>query len=203
MAGPSDRGGVTSLLTAGLVALSADVARGGRVANLEGSRCRRPTPAPRWAGAASLLGDGRLVLLALGAVAASRGVDVRRAVAPVLAVACAVTGRRALSEVVRRQRPPQEWWQEMPEGWSYPSRHTANAMLFAYLLTGAGSAREGWRVGVQATAPVMVGVLVGASRVRLGVHWPTDVLGSILLFTVWRRLVRHAVNGCEPFQTQE
>lgn len=203
MAGRSDRGGWTSLLTAGLVALSADVAWGGRVDSLEVARCRRPTPAPRWAGAASSLGDGRLVLLALGAVAASRAVEVRRAAAPVLAVACAMTGRRVLSEVVRRQRPPREWWQEMPEGWSYPSRHTANAMLLTYLVTGAGSAREGWAGGVEATAPVVVGVLVGSSRVRLGVHWPTDVLGSILLFTLWRRLVRQWSKGCGPAQPQE
>jgi undecaprenyl-diphosphatase len=70
---------------------------------------------------------------------------------------------------------------------SYPSGHavlyTAFWGLAAYLAARAAP----WqclRLGITALAAVLI-VLVGPSRVYLGHHWFTDVLGSYLLGSAW------------------
>ena len=77
---------------------------------------------------------------------------------------------------------PQEWWREEPDGFSYPSRHTTNALLLTHLVLdhvpGRGATAAYWTVAA----------LVGGSRLRLGVHWPTDVLGAALAVDLWWRL---------------
>lgn len=68
-------------------------------------------------------------------------------------------------------------------GYSFPSGHA----LFAVLLGGvlvllAESLVRRWRLRrVLQVAVVLVVLAVGASRVYLGAHWPSDVLGGYLL----------------------
>jgi undecaprenyl-diphosphatase len=67
-------------------------------------------------------------------------------------------------------------------GWAYPSGHTTQAVagwgILALETVAGGRSRH--RVPVVVAASVVAG-LVGASRVYLGVHWLTDVLGGITL----------------------
>jgi undecaprenyl-diphosphatase len=71
-------------------------------------------------------------------------------------------------------------------GWSFPSGHTANAVVVfataAALLTFLVHRRIvrflTWALAVLATG------LVGFSRIELGVHWTTDVVVSIV-WTIW------------------
>lgn len=190
------RGAWDALLAVGLAALSGDVAREGRMARLERSTCRRPVPAPRWAWVLTRLGDGRLLATAVALEALSSPGDSPAAVGEtLLTVGGAVAARRLLAEVVRRPRPPREWWQEAPHGWSYPSRHTANAVLLAVLTARKLPAGQRYPHMVTTCTAAAAGALVGTSRVRLGVHWPTDVLGSVLLCALWLRLTRHVTKG--------
>ncbi|MFF0368022.1 MULTISPECIES: phosphatase PAP2 family protein [unclassified Micromonospora] len=101
-------------------------------------------------------------------------------------------------------------------GYAFPSGHALNATLAAgvlllVLLPYAG--RGAWRVTLWVAA-VLVAVLTGLSRVALGVHWASDVLGGWLLgaavvaattaaFTSWRahtglRPVRATRDGLAP-----
>ena len=88
-----------------------------------------------------------------------------------------------VKELVGRERPG---WSESafhPLTASFPSGHamsgiTTWAVLGVILLVAPVGGRLPRIVGVIALA---VGVLMGPSRLVLGVHWPTDVLGGWLL----------------------
>lgn len=71
-------------------------------------------------------------------------------------------------------------------GSSFPSGHaTAGAILFpalAYVTAWAGT--RGAPLALWTIAAVMT-VIVGATRVMLGVHWVTDVVGGVLLGAGW------------------
>ncbi|NES14730.1 MULTISPECIES: phosphatase PAP2 family protein [Micromonospora] len=101
-------------------------------------------------------------------------------------------------------------------GYSFPSGHALNAALAAgvLLLVFLPYARDrrGLRWGLW-TAAVLLAVVTGLSRIALGVHWTSDVVGGWLLgaavvaataaaFTTWRtrigRPVRTTREGVEP-----
>ena len=73
---------------------------------------------------------------------------------------------------------------------SFPSGHSMMSAI-VYLTLGALLARTQPDRGVKIyilTIAVVLTVLVGASRVYLGVHWPTDVLAGWTLGGMWALL---------------
>lgn len=87
---------------------------------------------------------------------------------------------------VGRPRPPLV---EQPAGeelLSFPSGHTfAGVTVWLSLaLIALAVLPPRWR-GVVAVAAVTVGVMQGPSRLVLGRHWPTDVIGGWLLALAW------------------
>lgn len=177
----------------GFAALARDAARRGPLARLEAVLLQEPGPASRWARVASRLGDTDALVTATVLAGAVHLVNRREAPwRPVALVAGGVLFRIAVRETVRRPRPPQEWWREQPSGWSFPSRHTFNAVLAANVLLDELEPRQ--RTIALAPSVAVLG-LVAASRVRLGVHWPTDVVGALLggwfCWGTGRRLLDH------------
>jgi membrane-associated phospholipid phosphatase len=93
--------------------------------------------------------------------------------------------RLGIASWVGRARPPTADWAAPAGGYALPSGHTTTATLAAGLLClGLARTKSGvWRAtGI--TVAVCWAVTVGATRVYLGVHWPTDVLGGWLLGTL-------------------
>ena len=92
-----------------------------------------------------------------------------------------ITVSLALRVLVDRPRPPYGPWADAQM--SYPSGHLTQFTVLAVLVPLAVFAltRRHWAEHGMAVASVAALVFISANRIAVGVHWPTDVLGGILL----------------------
>jgi undecaprenyl-diphosphatase len=106
-------------------------------------------------------------------------------------IATAVVGEVSIfllvTLLVERQRPPVRHLDQAPPTSSFPSGHTAAAicMYGALALLANERARSALVRGLFWTLALLIPVAVGASRMYRGMHYPTDVLGGVILGVVW------------------
>lgn len=93
----------------------------------------------------------------------------------------------AMKVMVHRDRPDAALHYVPVSTPAFPSGHAALALV-AYLLLAYLAARalrnSRWRVGI-VSAGVALGIVIAASRLLLGVHWLSDVLGGCALAGAW------------------
>lgn len=99
----------------------------------------------------------------------------------------AVGGAAVLGEIVKIivQRPrPHLWLSSAPEfGYSFPSEHSMVSMAFVLaLIVLLGQTRWRWCAIIAGSIAVLA---VGLSRLYLGVHYPSDVLGAWCASMAW------------------
>ncbi|MGY0505352.1 phosphatase PAP2 family protein [Luteimonas sp. e5] len=82
-----------------------------------------------------------------------------------------------------RPRPSLWEWLTTADGYSFPSGHAMGSMTLAAVLV-LLAWRTRWRVPVLASMLVLV-PMVGASRVYLGVHYPSDILAGWSAALAW------------------
>jgi undecaprenyl-diphosphatase len=130
------------------------------------------------------------VVLVVGAVFMVRRAGRRRWEAPTLlalALAGAWLASQSLKALVHKARPPATFHLTHVTGYGFPSGHATQAAA-VYGILGIVLARSlpRWPQKVVAVAAMsVVTLLVGLSRVYLGVHWLTDVLGGWALGWAW------------------
>lgn len=114
--------------------------------------------------------------------------------------------RTVLKEIFHRPRP--ELWPTTPDGYSFPSGHAlGSVIIYGLLLYLLGRVHPRWRPALWTFYLGLV-IAIGLSRLYLGMHWPTDVLGGwvigavILLLLIkgyegglWSRLRRRHQRG--------
>jgi undecaprenyl-diphosphatase len=94
---------------------------------------------------------------------------------------------RGVSEVekywIARPRPTLEPHLVVVKTSSFPSGHATSSMIF-YLTLALSLVPAPWR-RLAAASAVLLSLLVGISRVMLGVHWPSDVVGGWSFGLLW------------------
>ena len=153
-----------------------------------------PVPTWLWVACTELGGDVRApigIALVLGAVL-SRRFRLALILAVILVVATLFTD--LVKDAVARPRPPGEALVPAT-GYSFPSGHALGSAV-TYGLIALVAWRSRVSSGVRraaAIAGVTIPLLVGLSRVALGVHYPTDVLGGWLAGTAFIALAALAI----------
>jgi len=130
-----------------------------------------------------------LLFLALAYLAAARcWAELRLAL---ITAAGAVVLDIGAKLIIHRPRPPEVYANTMPASFSFPSGHAFyNLVFYVTMLTIMGRLNPKLsRVGVYSITLAMP-VVIGASRVFLGVHYMTDVLGGYLMAIFWIQFAR-------------
>ena len=95
---------------------------------------------------------------------------------------------RTLSEIqkywIARARPDLETHLVVVKTSSFPSGHANSSMIFYLTLALILATGTKWR-GVAVAGAIALSLLVGLSRVMLGVHWPSDVIGGWAFGMLW------------------
>lgn len=86
-----------------------------------------------------------------------------------------------LKEVVARPRPPLGLHLTQVETFSFPSSHAAGSLLTWLALSAVFADRLRWFPAVAILFPLVI----GWTRMALGVHWPSDVLTGYGLALIW------------------
>jgi len=148
----------------------------------------------------SLFGTAPMVVVITAVVGASlarqgRWLDIALLIA---AAVGAVLLSPLTKHLVSRARPT-AFFRTSATGYSFPSGHTLNATCLAVAL-GFILWRLPWHRTVKIAWTLVIVIYaasIGASRVVLGVHYPTDVLGGVLLGMAWGILLIALVIGVE------
>jgi len=151
---------------------------------------------------------GSAVLLFVVAVTGAVGWWRRRRLRTLLLMLAAWGGANVLFRLVKalvaRPRPPAGFALGHFTGFSFPSGHaTAAAATWCMAAALAATIAPTWSRKIAGwTAAVLIAALVGVSRLYLGAHWLTDVVGGAVLGIVWILVVLGVVRTVDELRNR-
>jgi undecaprenyl-diphosphatase len=136
---------------------------------------------------ASFLGSGWFLvpLLVLAVLLLLRARRLDQAVFLSVAYAGSAAVNYVLKAAFHRVRPDLPW-SPVTQDYSFPSGHSMNSFAFYLALAMVSWAVLGWRLGLAVLGGgLLLVLLVGVSRVYLGYHYVSDVLGGYSAGLMW------------------
>jgi undecaprenyl-diphosphatase len=99
----------------------------------------------------------------------------------------------AMKLSIHRTRPAEVFANTLPASSSFPSGHTlfATAFYVSFALIAFRRTAKSKRIAAAFAAATII-LAVGMSRIFLGVHYPSDVLGGYLTAALWIAVLSHA-----------
>lgn len=166
---------------------------------------------PAWTAVADLtsqLGSTRFIV-ATSLVAAALAAAVTRQWRPVLFLAVVMLGEATLflasASVIDRSRPPVDHLgPSLPPTSSFPSGHMSAAIaLYGGVAVLVLTRVRAWWRWLALAGAVLAAALVAFARLYYGVHYPSDLLGSVVLAVAWLAIAARAAPpgrraGTEP-----
>jgi undecaprenyl-diphosphatase len=149
------------------------------------------------------LGEGSVVIVLTLALALMLAIDRHRYAAFLLIIAAygGLILNPALKHIFNRPRPHIFVWGATVASTSFPSGHAMNAavlyLTIAFIITRLEI--RWWARILTLLAAVVIIALICLSRLYLGVHYPTDVIGGLIMGIAW---VGFCVSGVEVLQSQ-
>jgi membrane-associated phospholipid phosphatase len=138
---------------------------------------------------AALTNLGSTVVLAAVVGCAAVVLVARRRPAEAAFLVVALVGSLLLNDVLKsmfhRPRPGFDWAVLPPET-GFPSGHSMNSFVVYVAIALVIWRRGGRRAGIPALAvAIVLALCVGTSRIYLGAHWLSDVIGAYLAGALW------------------
>ena len=134
----------------------------------------------------TFLGDSSFglpfVVVAIGLLAWFK--ERRAAVTAFLVIAVGRVLVEAQKHAIARLRPADEVHLVPVSTLSFPSGHSANSMIVCLTLAILFFSDTPWKRSAVAVGFIL-SLCIGLSRVMLGVHWPTDVIGGWTFGLLW------------------
>ncbi|HEX6375966.1 MAG TPA: phosphatase PAP2 family protein [Allosphingosinicella sp.] len=144
------------------------------------------------------LGDGWTVLAA--AVAAAGWLLLRGHRRRAILLLAILASQRLLVEAMKegfdRARPDPAGHQTAVHSMAFPSGHSANAMAVWLAIALLATSPRLRRPAV--ALALAIAFVTGLSRLVLGVHWPSDVVGGWALGAAWTLLLVHRFGTAPP-----
>lgn len=131
-------------------------------------------------------GDGLIIAAAIAILLFLAARRKRAALWLVVTLAGALILDVSLKVAFHRPRPA-PFFGPLPRTYSFPSGHALFSFCFYGVLAGllAGRLRSLWlRILIWISASALV-LVIGLSRIYLGVHYPSDVIAGYLTATIW------------------
>lgn len=145
---------------------------------------------------ATFIGSDYVILPLLGLAVAllARARRIRESIFLTVAVAGSVALNWIMKLTFQRPRPKLPW-AHVPPDYSFPSGHSMNSFVLFVGLAVLAWVVFGRRIGILALS-VALGLvfLIGTSRIYLGYHYFTDVIGGVAAGLVWILIVGGALH---------
>lgn len=144
--------------------------------------------------AVTYLGNWQTTIIIAGLLILCKKTRMKLGVPAAIMAVISVATYSILKLLFNRPRPDRALWLVVQHDTSFPSGHSLNCLIFygaIFYLIFTGAYRTKYRTPILVFLAILI-FSIGISRIYLGVHYPTDIIGGwslgifmLMLFSFW------------------